>query len=295
MTATTAIVTVNYASHRLLATNEALRQAQDEGLHVVVADSYSSAGNRDAVTALCADQGWQLVPLADNPGFGSAVNAAVAALDATVDTLVLLNPDASAPARTLSHLADAVRDDQAAIVAPRIVRPDGSTWSEGGDILVAEGTTRTAGVRIEEASHPWLSGACLAVSRPLWERLGGFDDDYFMYWEDVDLSYRCVTGGGRVVVRRDLVVVHDVGGTQGGGRAKSDLYYRYNCRNRLMFASKHLTADEIRGWISTAPSYARDVVLRGGRRQFIERGPGPLVSAARGSWEGYLRARRALR
>ena len=44
--------------------------------------------------------------------------------------------------------------------------------------------------------------------------LGGFDDEYFLYWEDVDLSYRCTRAGGALLVRQDLEVLHDVGGTQ---------------------------------------------------------------------------------
>jgi GT2 family glycosyltransferase len=41
-----------------------------------------------------------------------------------------------------------------------------------------------------DAPFSWLTGACLAVSKQVWQATGGFDPDYFLYWEDVDYSQR---------------------------------------------------------------------------------------------------------
>jgi GT2 family glycosyltransferase len=55
----------------------------------------------------------------------------------------------------------------------------------------------------------FASGACLAVPRPTWERLGGFAERYFMYHEDVELSLRIRLAGGRLGIEPAAVVDHD--------------------------------------------------------------------------------------
>ena len=102
-----------------------------------------------------------------------------------------------------------------------------------------------------DAPFSWLTGACLAVSKQVWQATGGFDPDYFLYWEDVDYSQRAKAVGARLVVRNDLVVTHDVGATQGTG--KSAVYLRFNSRNRLLFASKWLPKRIQRRWIRQTP------------------------------------------
>ena len=46
-----------------------------------------------------------------------------------------------------------------------------------------------------DAPFGWLTGACLAVSKRVWQATGGFDPDYFLYWEDVDYSQRAKAVG----------------------------------------------------------------------------------------------------
>jgi glycosyltransferase involved in cell wall biosynthesis len=134
---------------------------------------------------------------------------------------------------------------------------------------------------------PWLTAACLVVHRTLWEALAGFDDRFFLYWEDVDLSYRAQRLGARLVVRTDLVAVHDEGGTQGTrrGRAKSTIYYRFNTRNRLAFAARHLSGRTLRGWILATPAQSWAILMRGGRRQLLH-SPRPLAATIAGAAGG---------
>jgi len=135
----------------------------------------------------------------------------------------------------------------------------------------------------------------MTLHADLRDRVGGFDEPYFLYWEDVDLSVRVERAGGRLVVRTDLEVVHDAGGTQGEqhGRAKSDTYYSFNCRNRLLFATRHLDRGDLLRWIAATPAVSREILLRGGRRQLLH-SPRPLLAAVRGSLAGTGLALRAL-
>ena len=138
-------------------------------------------------------------------------------------------------------------------------------------------------------AQTWLTGACLAASTAFWTELGGFADGYFLYWEDVDLSTRCVRAGGTLLLASEVTAVHEVGGTQtsadGRGRAKSRVYYRYNTRNRLLYAARLLPTRQVCSWLVRTPVESTAILLRGGRRQLLS-SPGVLWSAVSGSVAG---------
>jgi glycosyltransferase involved in cell wall biosynthesis/GT2 family glycosyltransferase len=289
----TAFVVVSYGSHALLAENLASTAAGTDAL-VVVVDSWSGHAERAAVERLTAERGWELVAMTRNEGFGAGVDAGAArAIELGADVLLLLNPDLALSPAGAAELAADARREPTTMLAPRIVRPDGREWFTGGTIDLRTGRTRATGA---PASPDWLSGACLALSVDLWRRAGGFDEGYVLYWEDVDLSRRVLDAGGRLRVRTDLTAVHDAGGTQttAGTRAKSPVYYRFTCRGRLVFAATHLDRRMALRWVLSSPAYAREVVLRGGRRQLLN-SPMPVVAAVRGTIEGTAEARRRLR
>jgi GT2 family glycosyltransferase len=277
------VVVVNYGSHELLERN---LTALD--VPVVVVDNHRDAAATAAVTTLARRRGWHLRAQPVNLGFGAAVNIGAAeALRLGADVLLVLNPDAVITPEVVEQLRRAALDDPRALVIPRLLRPDGSVWFRGGLVAYDAGGLRPHRGTVPERHEEWLTGACLAVHRDFWAELGGFDEDYFLYWEDVDLSVRCTRLGGRLVVRDDLTAVHDAGGTQdgAGGRAKSAVYYYYNCRNRLLFAAKHLAPADRWRWLLRTPVDVRRVLLRGGRRQF--RHPGRTIwPAVRGAAAG---------
>jgi GT2 family glycosyltransferase len=229
------------------------------------------------------------VASASNRGFGGGMNVGVErALARGCTELLLVNPDLSIDPDVVAALADQVRRTPRTLVTPAIVRPDGRAWFTGGRLDLRSGWTRNVVDDGLPRGDGWLTGACLALSADLWRELGGFDEDFFLYWEDVDLSHRCTAAGAQLLVRRDLSAVHDVGGTQGvSGPAKSRVYYRYNTRNRLLFAAKHLRPRDALRWVRSSPRYAWAVLLRGGRRQLL-RPWGPVsavvLGTAAGTW-----------
>ena len=287
-----AILVVNYGSSQLLAVNLADVHTQVPDARVVVVDNPTTPEERTRVTEMCSRHGWHLVAPPTNVGFGTGMNLAAQALAPDVTHLLLLNPDATVDATSLDCLVKHVNRSPEDLVAPRILTPAGEHWFAGADLLLARGEMRSwlrrTGGRDPESAQPWLSGACLLLLRTLWDRIGGFDDDYFLYWEDVDLSRRVLDAGGELVVVPQAVAVHDEGATHRGdtaARAKSATYYYFNTRNRLLFAAKHLSAQDQRRWRRTAPVVAYRVLLQGGRRQF--RHPGrTLLPALRGVRDG---------
>ena len=269
-----AIVVVNYGSSALLAANLAPLSTALPGATVVVVDNRTTDDERATVTALAAPNGWDVEKPDANLGFGGGVNIGVAAaITSGARQLLILNPDATIEAAAVEELAARSRANPLTLYCPRIVRPDGSTWFAGSDLHLDDGRLRNPARRGDHRVEPWLTGACLMLSRELWERVGGFDEEYFLYWEDVDLSHRVLGVGGRLEVSADVVAVHDEGGTHDGaprrGRRKSDTYYYYVIRNRLLFAAKHLDDADYRAWMANAPAVAREVVLQGGRRQLV--------------------------
>lgn len=286
-----AVIVVNYGSHRLLAENLPAAVALPFA-RIIVVDNHSTECEGSAVAALAADRGWDLIALPDNNGFAAAVNAgAVRAGELGTSGLLLLNPDARVTPEVVAALAARLRDDPMGMITPRIVDGSGAVVFAGSTLDLRTGRLgRTSTSR----AVPWLTAACLAVPTTLFERLGGIDESYFLYWEDVDLSFRAHRLGARLIVADDLTAVHDEGGTQQRtGRSKSAGYYRYNARNRLLFAAHNLSRTDIVRWILHTPAESRQILLRGGRRQLIE-SPQPLLAVLRGSLSGLALAVRAL-
>ncbi len=209
-----AVVTVSYNSSAQLPEflrSVRMQSLQPEAIHI--ADN--AAADREAARASASEFGAELVELERNVGYGAAINAAVARLPEAVRFVLIANPDVDFGDDALRVLMEsAVHDQTVGSVGPRILNPDGSTYPSArkvpslrtgiGHALLSgpwpsnpwsreyrgEGTSPT---------HPraagWLSGACLLVRRSAFEQVGGFDPEYFMYFEDVDLGYRLGRAG----------------------------------------------------------------------------------------------------
>ncbi|MFP7760250.1 glycosyltransferase family 2 protein [Marisediminicola sp. LYQ85] len=287
-----AIVVVNYGSHVLVDENIAAVSLASPEATVVVVDNFTDDAERDAVLTMCDRRGWIPVPLDTNTGFGDGVNAGVAeALARGLTTIVVINPDATIARPDLERLVSAVASDDLLMVAPVILRSSGQHWFSGATVSLRDGTMssrRRQPFAAPGAHHDWLTGACFVMSARLWAAVGGFDSDYFLYWEDVDLSVRVVEAGGHLLVDDRSVAVHDAGGTHTEtlrGRAKSETYYYYNIRNRLVFAAKHITDDALAGWLASTLRVSYEILLQGGRRQFL-RPVVPLRALIRGIRDG---------
>ena len=287
------IVVVAYGSRDVLARNLVdVGRLLPHG-RVVVVDNFSGIAEREATTTLCEREGWTLLAPGLDLGFAAAVNAGVRLL-------------LSRGCRLLLMLDPAVRIDEAALVAmaldcaanpqrllsPRIVDPTGSLGFGGGTVDIRRGRTRTGSATDSAAPDGWLSAACLMIHAGLWDWLDGFDESYFLQWEDVDLSWRCVAAGGSLVVREDIRVVRTDSGQASAQRSPLQVYSA--CRNRLVFAARHLSRRHLIRWLLLSPVYAAEV-LRGGTGGGATRSGGPSLAAAlRGTGAGIVLAVRML-
>jgi len=223
-----AVVTVSYGSEDVLRPFLAsLPAASAHPLAVIVADNKTDAAD-NVVARLSAEAGATYLPLATNCGYGGAINRAVAALPAEIEWVVVSNPDVTVNPGAIDTLLDSIRGHElVGSVGPRILSSDGSLYPSArsipslrsgvGHALFANvwpNNPWTRGYRRESLGAVvrrdagWLSGAFLIVRRSVFDKLAGFDEGYFMYFEDVDLGYRIGRLGLRNVYEPAATVVH---------------------------------------------------------------------------------------
>ena len=218
-----AAVVVNYnARDALVACVQSLRS--DGVATIVVVDNDSRDGSAEALAG--ADPDARFVPTGANLGYGTAANRGVATV-ATPYVLVL-NPDVEVEPGTVKSLVAALeRDPGLAAVGPRVEQADGAVYPSGRpfpNLVVAAGhaflgyacpsNRFTRAYRMLDWDRTtfrhvdWVSGSCLLARRDAFEAVGGFDERYFMYAEDVDLCWRWGRAGWRVAYEPDARVVH---------------------------------------------------------------------------------------
>jgi GT2 family glycosyltransferase len=236
-------IVVNYNAGQELAL--ALRSVQADCARItweaVVVDNASTDGSASVAEKFSQAT---LIRNATNVGFGRAVNQAVASSKAPL--LLLLNPDCQlAVGATAAMRAVLAAESSCAVVGPRILDPDGRVQgSARGDPDMLTGLFgRTGALRallpflpvakrnvvVEDAVRSgassvlvdWLSGACLLVRRDAFLAGGGFDERFFMYWEDADLCRRLRGRGYTIRYVPDAVAVHKVGRSSQTARRSS--------------------------------------------------------------------------
>ncbi|MEM9595090.1 MAG: glycosyltransferase family 2 protein [Acidobacteriota bacterium] len=243
------ILVVNHNGRDLL--RRCLRElgngSAGEGTEVIVADN----GSEDGSVAMVRREfpGVRLLELGENLGFGAANNRAAAV--AKGDVLLLLNSDAWPVGDCLGRLRERLElDPRVGLVAPELRYEDGRpqfAWAP---------TTGVFGEAIQMARNRyesgrwvhrlrfglgagWYTAACVLVRRSAFEQIGGFDEGFFLYFEDVDLCLRLRRAGWRLAEVRGAVAVHLKGGSQTSERG--ELEYR---RGQLRYYRKHRPAWE---------------------------------------------------
>jgi GT2 family glycosyltransferase len=168
---------------------------------------------------------------ARNLGFAEANNRGAAM--ARGERLVLLNNDAVAGPRFLEALEQAASASSAPVaVAGRILDAGGAEIEFGGSDIGGFGfgfqrSSWQAGFAecADGGELPFACGGAMLIRRADFVQLGGFDPDYFAYYEDVDLGWRLWLSGRRVVYARDAEVRHERHGT---GRRFSDRWRHFH-------------------------------------------------------------------
>lgn len=228
------VLVVNYNSGAWLARClESLRRQSMQDFEVVVVDNASTDGS---FCLPAGDPRFTALPQDRNLGFAAGNN--LAAQGAQAIWLALLNPDAEAAPDWLSQLlAEAERHRDYVIFGSTQLRADDPKTLDGtGDCLSAYGLSWRSGY-----NHPRSTvlpsgevfaacGAACMIRRDWFERLGGLDERFFCYMEDVDLCFRARLLGVRVWQSAVAIVQH-AGGISGGGSGTSAFSIHHGYRN----------------------------------------------------------------
>lgn len=220
------MVTVSYRSDlELEIFLRSLTGSRNTIARIVVADNDASNGSASAV----ADRwGAAYLPLRSNVGYGAAVNAAVRSLPSSVEWILVSNPDVVVTPGALDVLIRTARaEHRVGMIGPKVMNEDGSVYPSGRDIPslgngighalfanIWQGNPWSRRYRnVDQAVDKrrdvgWLSGSCLLISRQAFDEAKGFDENFFMYFEDVDLGSRFGSLGWRNVYEPDAVVTH---------------------------------------------------------------------------------------
>lgn len=223
-----AVVVVNYESGPAL--GPCVAGLRSEGpAELVVVDNGSADGSLRGLGHRFPDV--EVLAPGRNLGYGAAANRGVAAT--TAPWVLVCNPDLEVHPGTLAALAGVLDDDPGcALVGPLIRNPDGQRYPSArrfptltdaaGHALLGIFAPDNRFTRSYQRAElgaldrdrevvDWVSGACFLVRRSAFEEVGGFDEAYFMYAEDVDLCWRLGRAGWRVVYLPSAEVTHRQG------------------------------------------------------------------------------------
>ncbi|BBZ62014.1 glycosyltransferase family 2 protein [Mycolicibacterium monacense] len=279
------VVTVTYSPgphlDRFLAT---LAHATDRPVSVVMADNGSTDGAPEQAVQRYPNT--RLLRTGGNLGYGTAVNRAVASLDSErSEFLIVANPDVQWGPRSIDLLLEAAdRWPRAGALGPLIRDPDGSVYPSARHLpsLIRGGMHAVVGPfwksnpwtaayrqdRAEPSERPvgWLSGSCLLLRRAAFAEIGGFDERYFMYMEDVDLGDRLGKAGWLNVYVPSAEILHDKGHSTGRDPARNLAAHHRSTYTFLSDRYPRRWQAPLRGAMKGALAVRAGLVVRKARR-----------------------------
>jgi GT2 family glycosyltransferase len=283
MSPVTAIVVAFDSAHAL---PECLGALATDGVPALVVDNAST----DGTAALAEGQGARVIRNPRNEGYGRANN--IGARAAGTEFLLVVNPDCAVERGAVAALVEAARRyPDAGLFAPKIVEPSGRVFYQPrsllspylhnpqGRLVLPEG----------EACAPFFSGACFLIRRDLFLRLGGFDENIFLFYEDDDLCRRVADAGHALIYVPQAMVRHGRGRSSQPKRGRIFTSRWHQAWSRAYVSRKYGLPDPAPGMLAANALKAAAAVLTF-RRSLMERYGG----SAAGAW-GFLAGRQALR
>ncbi len=235
------------------------REAPQSGqFHVTVVDNASGDDSATRLNRRRHCEGWtwmRLMCLKQNLAFGGGNNTAIhqslAAADPP-DAFLLLNPDTVVrPGAVETLVAFLDRHTQAGIVGAQLEDANGrlqpsarlrpTPWSEllaGTRLGILSRILNRHRVNLPLGTKPtrcdWVSGAAMLIRRQTLEDVGGFDEGFFLYFEELDLCLRALNAGWEVWHHPEARVVHAEGAATGiGSRGRKPVYW-FDSRRRYL-------------------------------------------------------------
>lgn len=217
-----------------------------EDIEILVVDNCSQDGSMDDIENCYPHI--HTIYMEENMGWGAGCNVGMqVSFENGARYALLLNTDTEIEKGMLPELLRYCDDNM--ITIPRIYKDkedkENSLWYSGGEIdfetACVNQTLFKYDLLHESSDLPrkveFATGCCMMISKECWEKAGGFDEGYFLYYEDVDYCMHLKEQGIEILYVPNAALWHKVGGSSGGEISDVSLYY--TVRNRLFFADKY--------------------------------------------------------
>lgn len=264
-------------------------------LDVVVVDNGSTDGSGEVLAREFPSL--HFVPLTENGGFCAGANAGARAADRLgAEAYFFVNNDAWVDPGFLAPLVKTLDGDPRTAAAGSLVLFEGGDriWCIGGRIrfrenvseLIRFGSPVSAAPR-EPFDCDYLPGCAVLVRAEAFRQVGGFDETYFAYMEDVDFGARLREAGHRLRAVPASIAYHRPSSSSGGGYSRARKYA--NAVNSVRFLRRHGGALRwLAFWLfdvaGLPAAFVREALRKGGD-------PGGVVDKARGLRDGLRGAR----
>lgn len=218
------VIYVNYnTADQVKASVDSLRRnTKSVDYEIIVADNNSQ--NDTSMNLLLSDEGIRVVRLDDNYGFGKANNAGFR--ESCGEYILFLNPDTICDDNSIKVLLDKIKlDESIGVLGPNLINADDApthAFRRTGDGIMTELNFALFGLPYKllygnnfEHNHTrnqldvaYVCGAAMLMKRDTFEKVDGFDENFFMYYEDQDLCNRIKKLGLRIVNEPSAVIKH---------------------------------------------------------------------------------------
>lgn len=221
---------------------ETIQKLNYQGFQILIADNCSPDNSGDNVRQTFPDYDYLQIP--ENLGFAGGSNAAINyCIEQGAEWIWLLNNDTKLPESSLTALMDvALKDEKAGVLGARVCTPDGDSYHKSGrgEIDFARGKTFEKG-DVDESKDKiecqWISGSNMLFRARAFKEMNGFDEKFFLYFEDTDICWRLNQAGWKCLLVPSAKVFHQGNASTQGKLAIWRSYY--HTRNRLLFFMKN--------------------------------------------------------
>jgi len=248
------IIIVNFKGwNRLAKCLDSLAAISDKQLsfEVIIVDNASNDGMLENFQFKYTH--FHFIPNTGNNGFANGCN--FGAKFAKGEYLLFLNPDTVIEVEAIIGMLTKVRKSKPnSIVSCKQIKEDGSEEKPYGKFLTP--STLTGWLRAinlilsrpeigvvennEFSSPDWVSGSVVLISKESYSNIGGWDEDFWMYFEDVDLCLRAREAGGDVILLKNVTVEHNHGGSSRINTHVTTLTKTEVNISRHVYTSKHV-------------------------------------------------------
>lgn len=244
---TVGVIILNYkVKEEVLNCISAVKESDYTDLKILIVDNNSCDGLEEALKQIPGD-GFEFIQTGDNLGFTGGNNIGIKKLlEEDCKYIFVLNPDTKINRSCIRELVTAIESNSTiGIVGPKILFEDGKTiWYAGGNLDLNNVLGNHRGVNETDIGKydvpeetDFVTGAAVMIKTEVLNKVGLFDERYFMYFEDADLCLRAKKAGYKVIYYPKAVVLHKNAQSSGLGSPLQDYFIT---RNRMLFASKFL-------------------------------------------------------